>query len=108
MLTKEECKKILSRIGFKLGVSPNLIATRLLNDCDKMDMMEGKTEISSLEQMVKVWCDNGMPDYAHGKTESYETEKARLQHEKKLKDMAKVNSEKSAYRKPFIDYRLVD
>jgi hypothetical protein len=69
LLTKEECKKILSRLGFKLGVSPRLISERLLSDQDKIDMLDGNFEISSLEASVEVWRDNGMPDYAHGMTE---------------------------------------
>jgi hypothetical protein len=75
MPTADECKKIISKLGFKLGVSPNLIATRLLSDDDKGDMMEGNTEISSLEAAVEVWRDNGMPNYAFGRTETYEEEK---------------------------------
>ncbi len=105
VFTKEECKKILSKVGFKLGVSPNLIATRLLSDNDKKDMLEGDLSIVSLEEAVEVWRDNGMPDYAHGKTETYEAEKKRLQYEKSL--MA-PEEKRSSYRKPFVDYRLTD
>ena len=76
-LTVVECKKILSKLGMKLGVSPRLISERLLSDQDKTDMMEGILEISSLEFSIAVWMDNGMPDYAHGKTLDYETEKRR-------------------------------
>jgi hypothetical protein len=75
MPTADECKKIISKLGFKLEVSPNLIATRLLSDDDKGDMMEGNLEISSLEAAVEVWRDNGMPNYASGRTETYEEEK---------------------------------
>lgn len=69
--TKEECKKIISSLGFKLGVSPNLIATRLLSEEDKLDMLAGDLPIVALECHIGVWMDNGMPDYAHGKTDIY-------------------------------------
>jgi hypothetical protein len=106
VLTKEECKKILSKVGFKLGVSPSLITTRLLSDEDKLSMLDGHLTISSLEAAVEVWKDNGMPDYAHGNTERYETEKKRLRYEKSL---SVPQEEKGiSYRKPFVDYRVVD
>jgi len=57
MKTPDECKKILFTVGIKLGVSPKLISTRLLNDLDKSDM--------------------------NGKTESYQEEKNRLAREAK-------------------------
>lgn len=69
VLTKDECKKILSKIGFKLGVSPKLIATRLLDDLDKVDMLRGDLPIASLECHIGAWVENRMPDYAHGLTE---------------------------------------
>ena len=72
-MTKEECKRILSKLGFELGVSPSLIATRLMNEKDKVDMMEGVISIASLRANVEVWRDNGMPDYAHGLTEPMKT-----------------------------------
>ena len=70
-LTAEQCKKILFNIGIKLGVSPRLISTRLLSREDKDDMLNGLLPIEALETHVKVWMDNGMPDYANGKTEPY-------------------------------------
>lgn len=69
MPTREECKKILSKLGFKLGVSPALIATRLLSEDDKQDMVNGDVPMEALECAVKVWMENGMPDYAHGLTD---------------------------------------
>jgi hypothetical protein len=72
MPTREECQKILSRVGFKLGVSPKLIATRLLSEDDKQDMLNGLLPIEALEIHVKVWKDMGMPDYANGHTEPME------------------------------------
>lgn len=105
-LTKEECKKIISRLGFKFGVAPRLIAGRLLSDQDKIDMMEGNIPIASLEASVEVWRDNGMPDYAHGNLETYEDEKKRLKYEERLRENTFDGLLK--YRKPFVDYRLID
>lgn len=65
-LSDTECKKILSKLGFKLGVSPKLIATRLLSDEDKEDMRNGEVPIESLELHIELWMKAGMPDYAHG------------------------------------------
>lgn len=64
LLTKKECKKILSSLGFKYGVSPKLLATRLLNDRDKGDMMRGDLTIESLECHIRVWMRYGMTDYS--------------------------------------------
>lgn len=72
MPSRDECKKILSKLGFKLGVSPSLIATRLLSEDDKQDMVNGDLPLDALECHIKVWKDNGMPDYAHGKTDPME------------------------------------
>ena len=71
MPTKEECQRIISKIGFELGVSPNLIATRLLSADDKADMMNGLIPIDALMTGVKCWMDAGMPDYANGRTSPY-------------------------------------
>lgn len=65
-LTDDDCKKILSKLGLKLGVSPKLIATRLLSDEDKEDMRNGEIPIDSLEIHIKLWMKAGLPDYAHG------------------------------------------
>ena len=67
MLTENECKKILFKLGIELGVSPNLISTRLLDDQDKVDMMAGDLTIDSLRAHTEVWRDQGMPDYANAK-----------------------------------------
>lgn len=72
VLTTNECKRILSKLGFKLGVSPALVATRLLSDEDKQDMQNGDLTIESLECAIKSWMFNGMPDYANGLTERYD------------------------------------
>jgi hypothetical protein len=98
----DECKKMIFNVGIKLGVSPNLIATRLLSDLDKSDMLAGLINIVELEAHVEVWEGNGMPDYAHGLTETYEAEKKRLYQQSILRK----NSEDSerVYRKPFVEY----
>lgn len=64
--TKEECKKIISNVGWLCGCSSKLIATRLLSEEDKQDMLRGNLSSEALECSVKVWMDSGMPDYAHG------------------------------------------
>lgn len=103
MLTQEECRKILFRIGIKLGVSPRLIETRLLNAEDKSYLRSGHMTIVELEKAVEVWRGNGMPDLAHGCFESLESENKRLKYEKSVDD-GKLDK----YNKPFVDYRLVD
>jgi hypothetical protein len=103
MRSVEECKRILSKIGFKLGVAPNLISMRLLSDEDKKDMLEGLLEIDELEASVEVWRHNGMPDYAQGSLETYEAQKNRLKFEESL---ANHVDNPPSYRKPFIDYRM--
>jgi len=60
-------------------------------------MMAGKIEIESLEAFIKVWRDNGMPNYVEGKKESLEDEKKLTQRTKKQK-----------YRKPFIEHTAQD
>lgn len=71
MPSKDECKRILSKLGFKLGVSPALIAKRLLSDEDKQDMLDDLIPINSLECAIQAWMENKMPDYANGKTEPF-------------------------------------
>lgn len=71
MPTAEECKKTIFNLGIKFGVSPKLIATRLLSKEDKDDMLRGNLPIESLECAVKMWVDAGLPDYANGFTEPF-------------------------------------
>ena len=59
-LTKEDCKRMLSRIGLKLGVSPTLISTILLSEEDKQDMLNGLISEDRLELFVSVWKSTGM------------------------------------------------
>lgn len=70
-LTPEQCKSKLFKLGIKLGVSPKLIATRLLSVDDKNDMLNGLVPDDALECHVIAWMDAGMPDYANGKFEPY-------------------------------------
>lgn len=107
MPSLEECQKYIFNCAIKYGVSPKLIGARLLSDLDKKDMLDGKVGIASLESFVEVWRDNGMPDYAHGKTESYESEKKRILYEEKIRDKNDGKSE-DGYRKPFVTYRTTD
>lgn len=66
-LTKEDCKRILFKVGIKFGVSPALISTRLLDAQDKCDMLNGEIPVEMLEVAVKSWMGAGQPDYANGK-----------------------------------------
>lgn len=71
MPTVEECKRMISKLGFELGVSPRLITTRLLDAKDKKDLVCGLLPVESLREGVKLWLKNEMPDYAHGQTQPY-------------------------------------
>lgn len=75
MLTEQECKKKLFQLGIKLGVSPNLISTRLLSTEDKEDMLAGLIDDDMLECHVKVWIEHGMPDFANGSSKRYDERK---------------------------------
>jgi hypothetical protein len=70
-LTTEQCQKKLFQLGVKLGVSPKLIASRLLSKDDKDDMLKGLLDDEMLEVAVKAWMDARMPDYANGHTSPY-------------------------------------
>ena len=63
MPTRDECKRILSKLGFKHGVSPNIISTHLLSKDDKNDMLNGQISIDELDCHIKIWVKNGCPDY---------------------------------------------
>ncbi len=71
MLTKQECQKRIFNVAIKLGVSPNLIATRLLSADDKQDMLNGLVPDDTLETAVKCWMAAEMPNYAEGDTRPY-------------------------------------
>lgn len=70
-LTEQQCKKMLFNLGLKLGVSPNLISTRLLSKEDKQDMLNGLVPVDVLEIFIKIWMKEGMPDTVNGKDEPY-------------------------------------
>jgi hypothetical protein len=67
--TRPECQKMISTVGWLCGCSPKLIATKLLSEDDKQDMLNGDLDIEALECAVRVWMQYGMPDYANGQTE---------------------------------------
>ena len=83
--TKEECQRILSKLGFKIGISPRLVSLRLLSNQDKQEMLEGKFSEENLEQHIRLWIQNGMPDYAQGKTIPYAQEQSHLKSRKQFK-----------------------
>jgi hypothetical protein len=56
-------------IAKMLCVKADLISMRLLSKEDKQDMLKGYVPIESLIAHVKIWLQNGMPDYANGLTE---------------------------------------
>jgi len=64
MPTREECKRMISKTAFKCGVSPRLIATRLLSEDDKQDMLNGDLSLEVLEAHVNVWKEMGLPERA--------------------------------------------
>jgi hypothetical protein len=66
MLNRDECQRKLFKLGIKLGISPKLIATKLLTEEDKQAMLCGDLTDEALEAHVKTWMASGMPDYAHG------------------------------------------
>ncbi len=70
-MTIDQCKRKLFKIGLELGVSPKLISTRLLSQDDKNDMLNDLIPDDALLLHVKVWKENGMPEYANGKTDFY-------------------------------------
>ena len=89
----------------KLCVRPRLIVERLMSEEDKEDMRNGDLPIEALECHIRVWMDNGMPDYAHGLTMPLEEELRR----KKYAFPAKAEESKEmVYRKPFVDPRKIE
>lgn len=103
LLSDDDCKQIITKLCKKLCVRPQLVVTRLLSEDDKNDMRNGDLPIESLECHIKVWVDNGMPDYAHGKTEPYYDEQKRIKREKPFNTLEE-KQEGLTYRKPFIPY----
>ena len=58
--TKQQCQKIIFDLGVKFGVSPKLIATRMLTPQAKCDMLNGDLTIEQLEMWVESSKRNGM------------------------------------------------
>lgn len=58
--TTEDCKRIIFNLGIKFGVSPKLIATRMLTPQAKCDMLNGDLTIEQLEMWVESSKLNGM------------------------------------------------
>jgi hypothetical protein len=65
MRTKEQCKEIIKALGIEFNVSPRLISERLLNDFDKLDMMNEVLTIEALRCFISAWINAGMPDYVN-------------------------------------------
>lgn len=66
--------------------------------------MSGSLTQEALELHVTAWMATGMPDYANGRTNTYEQDKkAELSKEKLSKAVEK--KEGLTYRKPFIPYK---
>ena len=66
-LSVEHCKDLLRMIAKMFCVKAELISTRLLSKEDKQDMLEGLISVEELLSHVKVWVQNGMPDYVNKK-----------------------------------------
>lgn len=98
LVSREKCKSDLFKIGIKLGVSPKLISTLLLSDLDKIDMLDGLIEMSALETHVRVWMDNGMPDYVVTSKKEFPSPQIPLE------SIEKSQSLNWNYRKPFASH----
>jgi hypothetical protein len=99
-LTKQDCQKILFKVGIKFGVSPKLISERLLDAQDKCDMLNGEVPIEYLEVAVQAWMAAGMPDYASGLS-------SRMDEVKKGSNRPlarQTEPGKVSYRKPFVEF----
>lgn len=62
MPTKSECQKIIFNLGIKHGISPKLIATKLLSEDDKNEMIFGELTADTLECAIVAWKSAGMED----------------------------------------------
>lgn len=99
LLTNEECTRIIAKLSKEFCVRPDLITTRLLSEEDMEDLRTCNFPIDELELHIKLWIRAGMPDYAHGKTESYADEQCRL----KAHIPSRKDDRDTAYVKPFIN-----
>lgn len=101
-LTKEDCKRILFKVGIKFGVSPKLISERLLDAQDKCDMLNGEIPVEMLEVAVKAWMDAGQPDYAHGLTAPQDVKKEFRNPQRVLTEQNVKNWQDEPLRAPFV------
>ena len=69
MLSTDQCKSIIFKLGIKLGISPGLITTLLMDDNDKSDMINGLLTIVELECHIGTWMASGTPNYREGFTD---------------------------------------
>ncbi len=71
-----KCKDIIKFLARKLGADPKLIVTRLMSEDDKNDMRNCDLPVRSLECHIKVWMENGCPDYVNVENSSVPKESA--------------------------------
>lgn len=69
-MNRQECQKAIFNLAVEFGVSPKLITARLLDESDKVDMMEEVLTIEALRAHIGAWKANGMMDYV-GKDITY-------------------------------------
>ena len=108
MLTTEDCKKILFKVGLKFGVSPKLISERLLDAHDKCAMLNGEVPIEYLEVAVKAWMDAGQPDYANGLTAPHEPKKEFRNPQRVLEERHVKNWQDEPLRQPFVRHSEIE
>lgn len=97
-LTKEDCKRILFKVGIKFGVSPKLISERLLDAQDKCDMLNGEIPVEMLEVAVLAWKDAGQPEYSTGSAERMDVKKG----SNHLQNQPVERWQDAPLRKPFV------
>lgn len=98
MLTVEECKRILFKLGIEFGVSPSLISTRLLSVQDKKDMREGVLTIDALRASMEVSKESGVFMIYTPMKEGIKTECRNRQ----IPQQPEPEHEKCFYRRPFV------
>jgi hypothetical protein len=87
---------MLSKLGFKHGISPKLISTKLLDAKDKQDLLSDGLSENELSLHVAIWVKNGSPDYVE------------LHNPVKPLPKEPVKSSKFTYRAPFIERCYLD
>lgn len=75
-LSDTACKALIIRVAKEFNVEAKLITSRLMSEDDKNDMRNGDLPLDALKCHVKVWIENGLCDYAHGKTVPLSQEQA--------------------------------